>query len=178
VALAAALVSTAAILSEDIVHGLRPETASNSARISAARACLVGVALVTVALAIAAPADPLKLFLWSLAFNASAAFPVLLLSIWWKRCNAWGAISGMIAGLLAAALAILLGEAGAWPLPGVLAGAVGLPTGLAVTIGASLLTARPSKSVLNLLHEMRVPGGETIYEREVRLQRLKTRVPA
>jgi cation/acetate symporter len=177
-ALAAALVAAAAILSEDIVHGLRPETAPESARVGAARASLAGAALVTVALAIAAPADPLKLFLWSLAFGASAAFPILVLSIWWKRCNAWGAMVGMVAGLLAAALAILLGEAGAWPLPGVLAGAVGLPVGVAATMGASLLTPAPSKTVLDLVHEMRVPGGETLYDREVRLQRLKARAPA
>jgi cation/acetate symporter len=177
-ALAAALVAAAAILSEDIVHGLRPETAPESARVGAARAALAGAALVTVALAIAAPADPLKLFLWSLAFGASAAFPVLVLSIWWKRCNAWGAMAGMVAGLLAAALAILLGEAGAWPLPGVLAGTVGLPVGVAATMGASLLTPAPSKTVLDLVHEMRVPGGETLYDREVRLQRLKARAPA
>ena len=28
------------------------------------------------------------------------------------------------------------------------------------------------------VHEMRVPGGETLYDREVRLQRLKSRTPA
>jgi cation/acetate symporter len=177
-ALAAALVATASILSEDIVHGLRPEPAPDSVRVGAARASLAGAALVTVSLAIAAPADPLKLFLWSLSFSASAAFPVLFLSIWWKRCNAWGAMAGLVAGSLTAALAVLLGEASAWPLPGVLAGAVGLPAGAAATVGASLLTATPSKAVLDLVHEMRVPGGETLYDREIRLQRLKARAPA
>ena len=173
-ALAAALTATAAILSEDVVHGPQPDTASESARIATARIALLGAAFVTVWLAIAAPADPLKLFLWSLCFSASAAFPVLVLSVWWKRINAWGAMMGMVAGLAATALAILLGEAEAWPLPGTLAGAVGLPVGTATAMVASLLTPAPGKSVLDGMNEMRVPGGETLYDREVRLQRLKT----
>jgi cation/acetate symporter len=173
-ALAAALTATAAILSEDVVHGLQPDTAPESARIATARIALLGAAFVTVWLAIAAPADPLKLFLWSLSFSASAAFPVLVLSVWWKRINAWGAMVGMLAGLAAAALAILLGEAAAWPLPGTLAGAVGLPVGTAAAMVASLLTPAPGKSVMHSMNEMRVPGGETLYDREVRLLRLKS----
>jgi cation/acetate symporter len=173
-ALAASLTATAAILSEDVVHGPQPDTASESARIATARIALLGAAFVTVWLGIAAPADPLKLFLWSLSFSASAAFPVLVLSVWWKRINAWGAMMGMLGGLAAAALAILLGEAEAWPLPSTLAGAVGLPVGTATAMIASLLTPAPGKSVLDSMNEMRVPGGETLYDREVRLQRLKS----
>jgi cation/acetate symporter len=176
--LAAALVTTAAILSEDVVHGLQPDVAADSARLGTTRVSLLGAAFVTAWLAVAAPVDPLKLFLWSLNFSASAAFPVLVLSVWWKRLNAWGAMVGMIAGLSAAALAILLGEAGAWPLPGVLAAVLGLPAGAAAAMAASLLAPRPSQGVVDSVHEMRVPGGETLYDREVRLKRLKSPLPA
>jgi cation/acetate symporter len=173
-ALAAALVTTAAILSEDVVHGLQPDLAPDSARLGTARVSLLGAAFITAWLAVAAPVDPFKLFLWSLNFSASAAFPVLVLSVWWKRLNAWGAMVGMIAGLGVAALGILLGEAGVWPLPGFLAGVLGLPAGGAVAMVASLLSPRPARSVVDNVHEMRVPGGETLYEREVRLRRLKS----
>jgi cation/acetate symporter len=176
-ALAAALTAAAAILSEDVVHGLQPEMAPDRARIATARLMLLGAAFVTAWLAVAAPADPLKLFLWSLNFSASAAFPVLVLSVWWKRLNAWGAMVGMVAGLGVAALAILLGETGAWPLPGVLGGVVGLPAGVAAAMLSSFLTPQPSQAVIDGVHEMRVPGGETLYDREVRLQRLKAPAP-
>jgi cation/acetate symporter len=174
-ALAAALVASAALLSEDIVHGLQPEGTPDSSRIGVARVALLGVAFITVWLAIAAPADPLKLFLWSLTFSASAAFPVLVLSIWWRRVNSWGAIAGMLVGLGVAAFAVLLGEAGAWTLPSVLAGVIGLPAGLAATVIASVLTPAPSPNVISILQEIRVPGGETLYDRELRLQRLRAR---
>jgi hypothetical protein len=38
-----------------------------------------------------------------------------------------------------------------------------------------MLTAKPSRNVANVLQEIRVPGGETLYDRELRLQRLKSR---
>ncbi|HEY7548523.1 MAG TPA: sodium:solute symporter, partial [Hyphomicrobiaceae bacterium] len=174
-ALAAGLLAGATVLAEDIVHGLQAEPASDRARIGAARAALAGVAVVTGWLAVAAPADPLKLFLWSLTFSASSAFPVLVLSVWWKRITAWGAVFGLLTGLTVAALAVLLGEAGAWALPSVLAGAIGLPAGLAAAMVASVLTPGPSRTVIDTLQEIRVPGGETLYDRELRLQRLKTR---
>jgi cation/acetate symporter len=177
-ALAAALVGSAALMSEDIVRGLQSEAAPDGARVGSARVALVGVAFITAWLAVAAPADPLKLFLWSLTFSASATFPVLVLSVWWKRINAWGAIVGMLTGLGVAALAILLAEAGVWTVPGVLAGAIGLPAGTAAVIIASLLTPVPSRNIVNILQEIRVPGGETLYDRELRLLRLKSRTPA
>jgi cation/acetate symporter len=177
-ALASALVGSAALMSEDIVRGLQSEPAPDGARVGSARVAIVGVAFITAWLAVAAPADPLKLFLWSLTFSASAAFPVLALSVWWKRINAWGAMVGMLTGLGVAALAILLAEAGAWTVPSVLAGAIGLPAGTAAAIIASLLTPAPSRNVVNILQEIRVPGGETLYDRELRLLRLKSRTPA
>jgi cation/acetate symporter len=79
----------------------------------------------------------------------------------------------MLAGLGTAAFAILLGEVGAWPLPSTLAGAIGLPAGALATLIASRLTPAPGSNLLNYVNEMRVPGGETLYDREIRLQRLK-----
>jgi cation/acetate symporter len=84
-------------------------------------------------------------------------------------------MAGMLAGLAAAAAGVFFGETGAWVLPSVLAGAVGLPAGLVATMVVSTLTPQPSRTVINNLLEIRVPGGETLYDRELRLQRLKTR---
>jgi cation/acetate symporter len=177
-ALGAALVASASLISEDIVHGLRAEVAADGARVGSARIALVGVAVLAAWLAVAAPVDPLELFLWSLGFSASAAFPVLLMSVWWKRVNAWGAMVGMLTGSAVTALAIFLAEAGVWTMPSVLAGAIGLPAGTAAAIMASLLTAVPSRNIVNILQEIRVPGGETLYDRELRLLRLRSRTPA
>jgi len=177
-ALAAGLMGCSALLSEDIVHGLRAEVPPDGLRVGSARVAAVGVAVATAWLAVAAPADPLKLFFWSLSFSAAAAFPVLILSVWWKRTNAWGAIAGLLTGLGVTASTIFLSETGAWTMPSALAGALGLPAGLAAAIITSLLTPAPSRNIVNILQEIRVPGGETLYDRELRLLRLRSRAPA
>jgi cation/acetate symporter len=177
-ALASSLVAIAGILAEDIVYGLPDETAPESARIGTARIAMVGAAFVTTWLAIAAPADPLQLFLWSLALGASTSFPVLLLAIWVKRTNAWGALAGMITGFVVTVFMMLLSETGAIGLPSALAGAVGLPLAFAAALGATRLTPAPGRNALDIVREVRVPGGETLYDRELRLLRLKNRTPA
>jgi cation/acetate symporter len=177
-ALASALVAAAAIVSEDVVHGLAIQPVAEASRMRTARIALVGTALVTAWLAIAAPGDPLQLFLWAVTLSASTSFPVLFLAIWWKRINSFGAVAGMVGGLAVAALVMLLSETGATTWPSPLAGAAGLPAAFAIAIAVSLATPLPSRSVLDIVRDLRVPGGETLYDREMRLLRLKSRATA
>ena len=76
-------------------------------------------------MALVVPGDPLELLMWSLALTGSTAFPVLLLSIWWKRCNGWGAMVGLLVGLGVAVIAMLGGELAGIGLPGPMAAVVG-----------------------------------------------------
>ena len=174
-ALSASLFALAAIVAEDVVRTSPVEAASDRARVGRARVALAGVACVAIWLALAAPADPLQLFLWAVTLSASACFPVLVLSIWWRRTKAWGAIAGMVTGLVVAAGAIVLAEIGALALPSALAGVVALPCALLMTAVCSLIAPAAGGNVLEQLGEMRVPGGETVYDREMRLSRLKSR---
>ena len=121
------------------------------------------------------PADPLSLLLWGLALSGSAAFPVLVLSVWWKRINGFGALAGMIAGFGVAVLAILAGEAAWLGVPAALAAVFGVPAGFTVAIAASRMGKAPERHVLELVRDMRLPGGETIHDRETRLLRLQQR---
>ncbi len=63
------------------------------------KALLLVVALVAASVASQKPAD--ILFLVSAAFSLAAAafFPALVLGIFWKRANKWGATLGMLAGV-------------------------------------------------------------------------------
>ena len=176
-ALASSLVAFGAIVAEDAVHGLPAETPVDGARITTARIALVAVALLIAWLAAAVPADPLQLFLWSLTFAAASVFPVMLLAIWAKRTNAWGALAGMAGGFFVTTVVILLSESGAVALPSALAGAVGLPVGLVAALLVSRLTPAPGRNAVDIVREVRVPGGETLYDREVRLLRLRNRAP-
>jgi cation/acetate symporter len=57
----------------------------------------------------------------------------------------------------------------------VLAGIVGLPASAVGALLVSLATPGPTRSMLELVREIRIPGGEVVYDREMRLLRLKNR---
>jgi cation/acetate symporter len=163
------------VAAEDIVNGLSWEPLARTGRVHAGRFAIAGAAALGGVIALIAPSDPLRLLLWSLALSGSTFFPVLVLSIWWKRMNAFGAIAGMSCGFAVAVLTILAGEANILGLDGALAGILGLPAGALGALLASIATPGPSRSVLELVREIRIPGGEVIYDREMRLLRLKNR---
>jgi cation/acetate symporter len=175
VAATAATVALANVLTEDVVNGFSWEPMPKNARILIGRIAIAGVAVLGGAFTLLAPTDPLRLLLWCFAITGSTLFPVLVLSIWWKRMNAFGALAGLGCGFTVAVLTILAGEAHIIGLDGALAGIVGLPAGALGALLASIATPGPTRGMLELVREIRIPGGEVVYDREMRLMRLKNR---
>lgn len=179
-AVAAALVAAGAVvgalgnvIAEDVINGLSWEPLPSEPRVWVARIAFGVVAILGGSMALVAPTDALSLLLTCLALTGSTLFPVLALSIWWKRMNAFGAMAGLASGFGVAVVTMLTGSA--IGLDGALAGLLGIPASVLGTILASLATPAPTRSVLELVREMRVPGGEVIYDREMRLLRLQNR---
>ncbi|MEZ5773543.1 MAG: sodium:solute symporter [Hyphomicrobiaceae bacterium] len=166
-------VALSGILAEDVVFAWTETGDSGEARVATARILLGVVVLLAGWLALSVAADPLTLFVWALALAASSAFPLLIMSVWWKRINQWGAIAGLATGYGIALVMLLAGLAGALPSSFSTIGAYVAP--IAVPIGAltaavvSLMTPNPEKRLLELVRDIRVPGGEAVYDREVRL---------
>jgi cation/acetate symporter len=84
-------------------------------------------------------------------------------------------MAGLACGFSVAVLTILAGEANILGVDGALAALLGLPAGTLGVLLASAATPGPSRSMLELVRELRIPGGEVIYDREMRLLRLKHR---
>ena len=135
-----AIQALATVIAEDGVAGLRWEPLPSRARLLVARAATAAVAITGTWLAALVPADPLTLLLWALALSGSTAFPVLLLSIWWKRINLFGALLGMSAGFTAAVLAILAGQTAWFGIHSAMAGVFASPISFAVAIIATYLS--------------------------------------
>ncbi|MFN3869400.1 MAG: cation acetate symporter [Hyphomicrobiaceae bacterium] len=173
----ATLLALANIMAEDMVGGLAPEPPTERPRLAVARMTMALAAALSLALVLLTPTDPLKLLLWALTVTATTAFPVLVLSIWWKRVNAPGAIAGMLTGFAIAVLAIAASEARMISGAGTIVAALGLPLGAVAAMVASLLTPAPSRHVLELARDIRVPGGEILYDREMHRLKLKRRSP-
>ncbi len=142
----ATTVSLAAVLGEDVVQGMSWEPPSPQSRVWVVRGFIAIVAICGAALSIAAPTDPLRLVLWALSITGASLFPVMVLSIWWKRLTVGGATIGNISGFIAAAFAILMSEMGAVSIPSPIAGILGLPVSFALALGHEPDAARGQPS--------------------------------
>ncbi len=167
-AAATGLATLGTILAEDIVNGTRSEFVADGPRRTILRMAFVVLTFFGGWAALVTPGDPLELLLWSLALSGSTLFPVLLMSIWWKRCNGWGAMMGLLVGFGTAVIAILSGDLAEFGLAGPMAAVVGAPAALIAVGVGSFLTPPPGRRVLELVRDLRVPGGDTLYDREVR----------
>ena len=169
----ATVIALAAILAEDAVQGLSWDPPPSRSRVWTARTFVVIAAGCGAALALMAPTDPLRLMLWALALTASSLFPILVLSIWWKHLTRSGAMVGLIVGFGVAALSIFAGEAGTIGLPSAIAGSLGFPCAVGAALIVSTLVPETSRHALEIVRDIRVPGGEIIYDREMRRLRIR-----
>jgi cation/acetate symporter len=169
----ATTVALAAVLGEDVVQGLTWEPASKENRVWITRGFVVIAAICGGVLTLMAPTDPLRLMLWALALTGSSLFPVLVLSIWWKRLTPVGAMLGIASGFGLAAFSIFASEAGMIGLPSAIAGCLGLPAATTVAMLISLARPETSRHTLEVVRDIRVPGGQIIYDREMQRLQLK-----
>lgn len=90
-------------------HIVRKGKAQEKEQIKAAKLASVGVAVVSIILALFAQKLNVA-FLVALAFAvaASANLPVLLFTVFWKRFNTAGAVTGMIVGVLSALILVAI----------------------------------------------------------------------
>jgi cation/acetate symporter len=164
------LLTIANALSHDLYYKMIDPTASTTRRVTISKILLLVVALAAAAVAAQKPADILFLVSAAFSFAAAAFFPALVLGIFWRRANKWGATLGMIAGLgttfyyMATTQAWMRGIFGVtkpvelwWDIQPISAGLFGIPIGFAVIIIVSLLTPAPDKETQELVDHVRYP---------------------
>ena len=155
-------------LSHDLYYKMINPLASTYKRVTISKILLVVVAVAAAYVTSHKPGDILFLVGAAFSLAASAFFPPLVLGIFWKRANKWGAIVGMVAGLAVCVYYMLrtypfftnmgVPKMDLWfGLNPVSAGMFGLPVGLATIIIVSLLTSPPSKEVQELVEHVRYP---------------------
>ncbi|MCK6394001.1 sodium:solute symporter family protein [Zoogloea sp.] len=152
-------------LSHDLYYKMVNPQASTQRRLVITKSQLLVVAVVAAWVASLRP-DSI-LFMVGLAFSiaASAFFPALVLGIFWKRANKWGAVAGMLAGLGITLYYIMRthpffgGSMGdAWfDIHPISCGVFGVPLGFIVIAVVSLLTPPPPLEVQALVDFVRMP---------------------
>ncbi len=158
----------AAILAEDVYGGLIWEAANDTVRLHTVRVACVVVVLTGLLFYSVVSTDPLELFLSAMALSAATAFPVITLSIWWKRLSAAGTLLSLLTGFFVVVTLQLVSAGQVVDIATPVAGFVGAAAALATAIVASLATAEPHGAALEATRDMRIPGGETVYDREMR----------
>jgi len=166
------LLTIANALSHDLYYKMINPQASTKTRLTVAKMLLLVVAICGATVASQKPAD--ILFLVSAAFSLAAAsfFPALVLGIFWKRANKWGATLGMLLGtgitfyymcITQPWLRSVFGVKGTiaentwWDISPISAGTFGVPLGFAVIIIVSLLTPAPDRETQDLVDHVRYP---------------------
>ena len=163
------LLTIANALSHDLYYKMIDPNASTARRVAISKALLLVVALAA-AVAAQKPADILFLVSAAFSFAAASFFPALVLGIFWKRANKWGASLGMVAGLgitfyyMATTQPWMRGIFGVtspvalwWGIQPISAGLFGVPLGFAVIIIVSLLTGAPRQDTQDLVEHVRYP---------------------
>jgi cation/acetate symporter len=162
------LLTIANALSHDFYYRMIDPSASAARRVMISKVLLLVVALAAAFVAARRPADILFLVTAAFSLGASAFFPALVLGIFWKRANRWGAVAGMLAGLgvsvyylattqpwLREALHLRGPAALWWGIQPISAGVFGVPVGLVVTVVVSLLTPRPAPATAAFVEGLR-----------------------
>jgi cation/acetate symporter len=143
--------------------------ASTAKRVTISKVLLVAVAIAAAWVTSLKPGDILFLVGAAFSLAASAFFPPLVMGVFWKRANKWGAIIGMTAGLSVCLYYMLrtypfftnmgVPKMDLWfGLNPISAGVFGLPVGLLTIFVVSLLTPAPDKETQELVEHVRYPN--------------------
>ena len=165
------LLTIANALAHDFYYKMVNPAASTKRRVTLSKALLVIMAITAAYVTSLKPGDILFLVGAAFSLGASSFFPALVLGVFWKRANKWGAICGMIVGLGVCAYYMYT----RYPFFGVnmplwfglspvSAGMFGLPASMLTIFIVSLLTPEPSKQVQELVEHVRYPNlvGDTL----------------
>jgi cation/acetate symporter len=156
-------------LSHDLYYRMIDPNSSTQRRVTISKILLLFIAVLAAYVTAQKPGDILFLVGASFSLAASAFFPALVLGVFWKRANKWGAIAGMAVGLSVCIYYYLrtypffIQKLGVPPMPlwwdinPISAGVFGVPAGLLVMVGVSLLTKRPSAATVELIEHIRYP---------------------
>lgn len=159
-------------LSHDTYYRMIDPKATTLRRVTISKVFLLVVALAAAAVAAQKPADIVALVVVAFSMAAAGFFPALVLGIFWKRANKYGATAGMLAGLAVTlyylvtthpwlrslfGISIPLDKVVWWDIQPIAAGVFGVPVGFAVIIVLSLITPPPSREVSELVDYMRHP---------------------
>ncbi|HEX4509479.1 MAG TPA: VC_2705 family sodium/solute symporter, partial [Burkholderiaceae bacterium] len=168
------LLTIANALSHDLWFRIVDPQARGTQRVTVSKVLLLMVALAAAYATAQKPGDILQLVSAAFSLAASALFPALVLGVFWRRANRWGAAAGMTAGFGVTLYYVLANQPGFretmgilgprhlwWNIQPIAAGVFGVPIGFATMAVVSLLTPPPSAAAMAMVDAIRLPERGT-----------------
>ncbi len=149
------LLAASSSASENILGGLFGLKLSETAQMVVARLTLIIISVIGVVLAWDSNSSVFGIVSFAWAGFGAAFGPVMLLALFWKRSNKYGAVAGMVAG---GAMVFIWKYIVAVKVGGVFAIYELLPAflfGLAVNVIVSLITPKPEQEIVNTFEEVK-----------------------
>jgi len=170
------LLTIANALSHDLYYKMINPNAATQKRVMISKILLLIVALFAAWVTSQKPGNILFLVGAAFSMAASAFFPALVLGVFWKRANRYGAVAGMLAGLGVCLYYMVhtypqfiqwFGTTKMdlwWGIAPISAGVFGLPVGLITIAVVSMLTPAPNREVQEFVEHVRYPNlhGDTV----------------
>jgi cation/acetate symporter len=170
------LLTIANALSHDMYYKMINPNATTQKRVLVSKILLLFVALFAAWVTSLKPGNILFLVGAAFSMAASVFFPALVLGVFWKRANKWGAITGMIGGLgmclyyMVHTYPQFIQWFGTtkmdlwWGIQPISAAVFGTPFGILVLIVVSLLTPAPDAKTQDFVEHVRYPNleGDTV----------------
>ena len=170
----ALLLTITSSLSHDVYYRVLHPKASVHLRMVVSKSMLLVVTALAAIVATQRPATILNMVAWAFSIAGASLFPAMVLGIFWKRANAFGAVAGMSVGLFVTLFYMIRVEFDSIPWLGLYglgmepwlgvqstaAGIWGVPAGFATVIVCSLLTERPPARMREMVDRVRYPSDD------------------
>jgi cation/acetate symporter len=169
------LLAISSAISHDLLKGVFAKNISERSELMASRIAMAGAIAAAGYLGLHPPGFAAGTVAIAFGLAASSIFPVLMMGIFYKRMNKWGAIWGMVMGI-GVTLLYVFQHKGIMFIPGTAFlgdlspdwflgispnafGAVGAIVNFAVAILVSKITTPPPEHIQHLVEDIRVPKG-------------------
>ncbi len=169
------LLAIASAVSHDLLKGVFVKNISEKNELMASRLAMAGAIAMAGYLGLHPPGFAAGTVALAFGLAASSIFPVLMMGIFYKKMNKWGAIWGMVSGI-GVTLLYVFQHKGIMFIPGTsylgnmgedwflgispnAFGAVGAIINFAVAIAVSKITAPPPEHIQHLVEDIRIPKG-------------------
>ena len=156
------LITISNAISHDLYYKIINPNLSPSTRVKIGKALLLVVALLGAYVASYRLAIIVELVAWAFSLAASSLFPALVLGIWDKRTNKYGAVAGILVGLSVTLAYLITSRFYGFELFGIktiAAGIFGMPLNFIVTFVVSRLTPPPPQEIREFVDNIRYPKG-------------------